>query len=300
MAQVTEDALIWQFMAPYHGTTRTTYLRQLMQWWALCLKGGYGLLDVTPAMIESWSAGQLTRGAAKRTVNSHLTPIVEFYRWAFREGHTTRDIGSAVRRPKSPRRSNLKWLSADQLNDFLDAAEQTSPLAHSLTCLWALNGLRLDETLTSRIEHIENVAGHTVIWLPHRKLEQSDRLGLPDRTINAIATLTGTRKRGLIHHTGGKKLRGDQIYKLLDRVSEIAGIDFHVRPHQLRATFITLALEAGVSVVDVMNSAGHSSLSMVTYYDRGYRSVTRNASIPLTNWLNTLRRDSIDLSLIHI
>jgi Phage integrase family. len=75
------------------------------------------------------------------------------------------------------------------------------------------------------------------------------------------------------------------VYTLLDRVSEIAGIGFHVRPHMLRATFITLSLEAGVPVVDVMNSAGHSSLSMVSYYDRGYRDIRRAASRPLAAWL---------------
>ena len=66
-----------------------------------------------------------------------------------------------------------------------------------------------------------------------------------------------------------------------------SGIGIRVRPHMLRATFITLALEAGVSVVDVMYSAGHSSLSMVAHYDRGYRSVARSAAIPLADWIDT-------------
>lgn len=237
-------------------------------------------------MIESWAAGERTRGLSKRSINSKLTPIIGFYRWAFANGHTNKDIGAYVRRPSNPRRSNLKWLSRTQLVTYLDAAETVSPLAHSLVCLWSLNGTRLTETLDARIEHIGENGGHPALLLPSRKLEQQDRIGLPPRTTAALATLTGKRTKGLLHQANGKHLTGPQTYKLLDRVTEIAGTGFTVRPHMLRATFITLALEAGVPVVDVMNSAGHSSLSMVAYYDRGYRSAARNASIPLQQWLD--------------
>lgn len=237
-------------------------------------------------MIESWAASERTRGLAKRTINSELTSILGFYRWAFQNGHTDRDIGAAVRRPKTPRRSTLKVLGRDQLVALLDAARDTSPLAHSLVCLWALNGLRLQETLDMHIEHLEHVDDQPVIWLPRRKLEQADRLAIPRRTEQAIRAQAGNRTHGLLHLTNGRKLTNAQTYTLLDRISEIAGLDFHVRPHMLRATFITLSLEAGVPVVDVMNSAGHSSLSMVTYYDRGYRSVHRSAAVPLARWLN--------------
>lgn len=258
----------------------------LLDWLTVTLKAGRGLLDVTPAMIESWAAGERRRGLSKRSANAKLTPVIGFYRWAHANGHTDRDLGATVRRPSRPRRSNLTWLSREQLVSYLDAARATDPLAHSLACLFALNGLRLDETLAIRVEHIGENGGHPAIHLPRRKLEQQDRVGIPPRTHDAVRVLTNGRTSGLLHQVRGKKAAASQVYRLLDEVTAIAGIAVTVRPHMLRATFITLALEAGVPVPDVMYSAGHSSLSMVAYYDRGYRSAARNASLPLAQWLD--------------
>lgn len=55
-------------------------------------------------------------------------------------------------------------------------------------------------------------------------------------------------------------------------------LPFRVRPHMLRATFVTLALEAGVPARDIMAATGHASVEMVAYYDRAFRSVGGYAS----------------------
>lgn len=240
---------------------------------------------MTTTLIEEWARVESGR-VSKRTVNTMLTPIIGFYRWAHLHGHTPTDIGALVRRPSNPRRSTLKWLTVPQLRAFLDAAQTHHTRTHALACMLALNGLRLTETLNARIEHLETVAEQRTLLLPLRKMGVADRVALPTRTVDAIALTIGTRTRGRILQASGQPLTQASVYTAFDAISTTAQIGFRVRPHMLRATFVTLSLEHGVPARDVVNSAGWASFSMLAHYDRAYGAVTRNASIPLAELID--------------
>jgi len=51
-------------------------------------------------------------------------------------------------------------------------------------------------------------------------------------------------------------------------------------------TFITLSLDAGVSVRDVQNSVGHRDSRQVAYYDRNRGSLPRNATHMLSAFVD--------------
>lgn len=70
----------------------------------------------------------------------------------------------------------------------------------------------------------------------------------------------------------------------LSQVCARAGIE-EVTAHQLRATFITLALDAGVPLRDVMVAAGHSSRGSTHYYDTLWRSTRTTAPHRLNDYL---------------
>jgi site-specific recombinase XerD len=75
--------------------------------------------------------------------------------------------------------------------------------------------------------------------------------------------------------------------RIVKRLAKKAGITKRVSPHSLRHTFITLALDAGVSVRDVQNSVGHADARMVSYYDRNKDSLTRNATHSVAAWVES-------------
>lgn len=54
----------------------------------------------------------------------------------------------------------------------------------------------------------------------------------------------------------------------------------------LRATFVTLSLDAGLPARDIIASAGWVSPEMLGYYDRAHASIRRNASHGLADYLN--------------
>ena len=64
-----------------------------------------------------------------------------------------------------------------------------------------------------------------------------------------------------------KPLSNTQINRIVsDIVKEIIP-DKNITPHSFRKTFIEIALSNNVSLVDIMNGTGHSSVEMVKYYD---------------------------------
>lgn len=275
---MSDEQLLLGFLAPYSGRTRRAYLRTMLEWIGVLLQSRLGLLVATRQHIEAWSAAEQRRGLSKASVGSKLVVVCGFYRWAYQEGYLDHDPGVYVRRPSRPRRSSLRWLEAGQLARLLDAARDVDDTAHVLACLLALNGLRLGEVLAARVEHLGRQGELVTLLLPSRKGGVMDRVSLPGRTVQAMTPLIAGRTRGLIlRSAAGRPLTQASVYRLLDQLAAAAEVE-PVRPHMLRATFVTLALDAGVPIRDVMASTGHAHAAMVDYYDRGHRSIRRNAS----------------------
>lgn len=275
---LTEIGLISLFLAPYRGKTLTRYYAVLLDWYAWCIQARIRMLDARRYHIEAWEKAALDRGLAKSTVAGRMIPVRGFYRWAHQEGHLDRDPAAYAWTPTRPRRSNLKWLSRDQLAQALAASLTMGPPTSGLIHLLGLNGLRIGETIAARVEDLETVDGQTVLRLPSRKGGVMDRVALPAPTIRALDGCIRGRDRGTILQDGRKKLTQARVYRLCDQLSEAIGLDFRLRPHQLRATFVTLSLDAGVPLRDVIASAGWSTPTMVHYYDRAHASIRRNAS----------------------
>lgn len=68
-------------------------------------------------------------------------------------------------------------------------------------------------------------------------------------------------------HRPAAAITTDGIYKLLRVLAQEAGVD-NFSPHDLRRTFVTSALEAGIGVEIVAHIAGHASVDTTRRYDR--------------------------------
>jgi site-specific recombinase XerD len=63
---------------------------------------------------------------------------------------------------------------------------------------------------------------------------------------------------------------------LIDRVIEQTPITKHVTPHTFRRSTASIALDAGVPLVDVALTLGHSSVLTTMRYDRRRNELARN------------------------
>lgn len=258
----------------------------MIRWWDWCIHAKLHLLAARRDHIEQWARHLATQGLRPSTIGGQLNVVCGFYRWAHQNGLTTTDAGAHVRRPRRGRRSRLRWLDVDQARSLLAASRQLGPPWDGLFHLLTLNGLRLGETLAARIEHLSTSDGHTTLHLPSRKGDVMDTLTLPVASAAVLAGCIGNRRKGRILMERGRVLTPARVYRVCDQISDACGLDFPVRPHMLRATFVTLSLDAGVPARDVMASSGHAHVEMVAYYDRAHAAIRRNAAPRLAAYLD--------------
>lgn len=64
---------------------------------------------------------------------------------------------------------------------------------------------------------------------------------------------------------------------MVKRLVKRAGIDKRISPHSLRHSFVTAALDAGVPLRDVQQSASHADPRTTMRYDRARRSLDWHA-----------------------
>ena len=84
----------------------------------------------------------------------------------------------------------------------------------------------------------------------------------------------------------GRPLDRSGAARLLTRVATVSLPNRHnVHPHLLRHAWVTLALDAGVSLRDVQDAAGHSDAKSTRRYDRARHSLDRHPTYRLADFI---------------
>ena len=155
-------------------------------------------------------------------------------------------------------------------------------------CLARACGLRIGELLDLELDCVHEIPGNGA-WLkvPLGKLDTERMVPLDDETVALIDRIVATRSEGrplphprtgrpaqflFTHH--GRRLAQQALRLELDRAGEAAGIG-HVTPHQLRHTFATAMVNAGVSLQALMALLGHVSAEMSLRYGRLFDTTVR-------------------------
>jgi integrase len=149
-------------------------------------------------------------------------------------------------------------------------------------------GLRIGELLDLELDCVHEIPGNGA-WLkvPLGKLDTERMVPLDEETVTLIDRICATRSEGrpLVHpRTGrpaqflfthhGRRLAQQALRIELDRAGDAAGIG-HVKPHQLRHTFATAMVNAGVSLQALMALLGHVSAEMSLRYGRLFDTTVR-------------------------
>ena len=85
------------------------------------------------------------------------------------------------------------------------------------------------------------------------------------------------RKGG--HLIAGQRMTGQAVRDMLNRRARQAGIE-NVTPHDLRRSFVSDLLDAGVDISTVANMAGHANVQTTRRYDRRGEEASRSLHVP--------------------
>ncbi|WEV72160.1 site-specific integrase [Bifidobacterium sp. ESL0790] len=239
--------------------------------------GEMKLDDIDVQGVEAWIAGMPSRGAARKAWSVLRSILRKAVRW----GDLERDITLRV---QSPKRCNYHpaVLNSHQIRTLLQGF-YNHPLEAWLICSVTL-GLRTEEALGLEWTDINLRDGHVSIerglqWVGGHEVIVDPKTNLSRRTV-ILPRFAVKRLRQIRHGRKGRiigDLNPNQVarrYRTRCRKNNLPWVP----RRNLRHSWATTALAAGVDVAIVSRALGHSDISTTArYYLRPELSVLRDA-----------------------
>jgi len=278
------------FLLSYSAThTRRAYATDLREFFTFCDDVGMEPLAASRAHVDTW-ARELAEidGRTPATVARKLSAVSGFYRYAVNEDVLARNPVDAVRRPKVGSDTQSTGLDKAELAALIGAARDDGPRAHALVLLLALNGLRVSEALGADASDLDVERGHRVLRIT-RKGGKKSTIPLAPRTSDAIDTYLDGRTTGPLFATStGARLDNAAVWRTLRRLAAraVPAKATSLHPHDLRHAFVTLSLDAGASLRDVQDAAGHADPRTTRRYDRARYNLDRHPTYALAGIIN--------------
>ncbi len=190
--------------------------------------------------------------------------------------------------PKLPR-PLPRYLAPDADRALVSALERSPDrLAADALLLQRATGLRIGELVSLELDCVHEIPGQGA-WLkvPLGKLDSERMVPLDEETVALVDRIVARRSPGrplphprtgrpteflLTHH--GRHLSVEALRDTLGRTATAAGLE-HVTPHQLRHTYATALVNAGVSLQSLMALLGHVSAEMSLRYGRLFDATVR-------------------------
>lgn len=266
--------------------TRSAYGNDLSHYAQTLAAGDIAVLEATRAHVDAYARQLEANGFATATVARRLSAIASFYAYAVDENAIAVNPAARVRRPRVSDESPRLGLDRDELNRLLEKADAAGPRDLALVSLLSLNGLRVSEACGADVGDLGEERGHRVLAIT-RKRGYRATIPLAPRTSATIIEHVGDRTEGplLLANDGGRLDRHDAA-RIIHRLARAAGMTKKISPHSLRHTFVTLSLDAGVSLRDVQDAAGHADPRTTRRYDRARHSHDRHPTYRLTAYID--------------
>ncbi len=257
--------------------------------------GHIQLQELTAAHLNDFYATLLTQGRVKTgsdkggplsptTVRYIATIVGKSLQDALESGLVIRNVAVAARKPRTSREANqkVKTWSGPEVARFLESTSEDR--LHPLWVLYATTGLRRGEALGLRWEDIDLSRGqasirHNLVVVRgglefgSPKSGRGRHISLATQTVNALRAWRATQVAeklaigavwadplGLVFtREDGSPIHPDRVtdaFRRSQKTTELPKITLH----QLRHTWATLALQAGVQPKIVSENLGHSSI----------------------------------------
>jgi integrase/recombinase XerD len=159
---------------------------------------------------------------------------------------------------------SLSKEQAQALLATIDTAAVTGKRDFALISLLIRTGIRRSECAALNISDFTQEQGHTVMTVRHGKGDKRRKVKVPVDVFRSIDTYLYTRTLTSLDEplfVGTGRWQGQRISdKFIERTVAWYGkmIGVELTPHDLRASFITLAIEGKATLLQVQYAAGHS------------------------------------------
>lgn len=276
---------------PSASIARTTFesYRDLCSWYLIPELGRIRLTKLTPADVRQLIVGMERKGYSRNTQRLAKAALGRALRVAEFEGYVSRNVAQLVDGVRLERERG-RTMTPDQVQVLLESlrGERIEAVVHLMLATglrrseaWALSWTDLDLSCVPARVHVRRALKRQrsgmVLGSPKTKRTQRS-LFLPEQTVamlrdwrsrQAAERLAlgadwgrGWRDKELVFTSPtGSPLDPSNFRVEFKRVLDRAGIG-HWTPHELRHTAASLMLSRGISIKEVSDALGHSSIAI--------------------------------------
>ena len=213
------------------------------------------------------------------TVQSYITALRIFFQWTAQAGIYP-NIAERIKGVKLDNGHKKDYLNADQVKDILDSIETETAQGKRNYCILSLmvtGGLRDIEVSRANIEDLQQLGGHTVLYLQGKGREdRTEFIKIVPEVEKAIREYLKTRKTAkgqdalfssLSNNSRGQRLTPKSISTIAKNIFISAGYNSdRITAHSLRHTAVTLSLMGGLPIDEVQQFARHKNISTTQIY----------------------------------
>jgi integrase len=263
-----------------HGTNCDTLLRFFRGCW---------LDEITPGMVEDFKlarAGEERRNAndgstvSPATVNRALTTLKKLFHHAEKCGY---GLSNPTRRVEFLNEGPGRMRVVGFEEEIAYLAKASQPLKDIAQVILD-TGLRPEEVFRIRIENLD--FRERTIFNPFGKTTAARRkVTIPEDVLQLLRRRAKNAKGAFVFPSKGDPSRPiGSVRKAHDAAVEKAGIKDHFRLYDLRHTFATRSVSAGVDLPTLSAILGHTSIQMTMRYVHPAEEQKRFAAGKLENF----------------
>ncbi len=275
--------------------TRATYKRAVREFiQTLGLKSADELYGAKHSHIIAWRQQMKKAGCSRATISMRLAALSSLYKFLADKNLCPINPVSGVKRPKTTSSGlgsgKTPALTKEQVRVMLDTPPSDTLQGlrdRAILHVYFYTGGRVSEPGRLRVRDLRLDRDYWVLEMT-TKGDKTNTIAIHNECKAAIqkyldAAGHGADRNGLlfrhVKNTRNKKpISRTQLYRLFGKYARLASLPAGITPHSARATFITLAYEAGWSGEAIQRTVNHSSITTTEGYNHTVKSHRKSAS----------------------
>ena len=246
------------------SATILAYNNDVKQVLAFLTKRGKKLIEqIDTEDIKSFKADLASQGYTAMTIARKLNSVKTFFRFLIQQGVITNNPTKAVKQPKY-QLSPPRILSKMEYRSLRDVCREDLRI-YAIVELFLQTGIRISELANLNLDDIKDNILHIRAYESHSARDIPLNKASKQALERWLEVRPKSRSKTLFITKTGRPFQVRNIRTTIDRYLKLADIK-NAKVNDLRHTFITHQLKAGVPLVLVSKLVGHKRLSTTEKY----------------------------------